>query len=146
MTKNLRQQSIDMKKDIPNLKVEEIGIAIVPKDENSLDDDLWDVFLINLKRDRINSVLINSRGYGALNGEKTSTTILRHFFDSIEGEMAVQIEPIQTKLFAITNEYWVSFVYNNYMYDKKYVFVQGSISKYNMTLIPIIERKGILIK
>ncbi len=146
MIKNSRHQIVDMKKDIPNLKVKEVGIAIVPKDESNLEDELWDVFIVNFKREKIDSVLITSRGYGEMKGEKTSTTTLRHFFDSIGAVTAVQVEPIQPQLFAIANEYWVSFVYDSYMYDKKFVFVQGSISKQNLTTIPIINRKGVLIK
>ena len=139
-------QNKHMKKDIPNLKVEDVGIAIIPKSLEQLDEDMWDVFLINFKQEPISNVLINSRGYGEVNGEKTSTTILRHFFVDIKPITAVQIEPIQPELFAIANEYWVSFVFEKHMFDKKYVFVQGSISKRNLTHIPIVEKQGILIK
>ena len=135
-----------MKKDIPNLKVKDVGIAIIPNEKATSKDEPWDVFLLNLKQEPLKSVLINSRGYGELNGEKKSTTILRHFFERIEAETAVQIEPIQPELFSLANEYWVSFMLHRHMYDKKYVFVKGSINEMNLTTIPIIERKGVLIK
>jgi hypothetical protein len=32
------------------------------------------------------------------------------------------------------------------MYDKKYVFVKGSISEENFTDIPFIDRKGVMIR
>ena len=38
-----------MKKDIPQLKVEDIAVAIVPRDDP--DDILWDTYLINLKEE-----------------------------------------------------------------------------------------------
>lgn len=134
-----------MKKDIPNLKVKDVGIAIIPgKDMNSKEEP-WDVFLINLKRDPLKNVLVNSRGYGELEGKQKKTTILRHFFERIGPRTAVQIEPIQPALFALANEYWVSFVHELYMFDKKYVFVKGSIGEYNLSTVPIIERKGVLI-
>ena len=135
-----------MKKDIPNYKVEDLAIAIVPRLEVDDENELWDTFIINFKDEPIKSVLINSRGYGEIGGEKMKTTILRHFFDEIEANTAAKIEPIQTKLFDLTNEYWVSFVYDNYMYDKKYVFVKGSISEVNFTSIPYVNRKGVMIK
>lgn len=137
-----------MKKDIPIHKVEDVAIAVVPREPSILqtDDDLWDVYLINLRADAISSVLINSRGYGDLNGEKQRTTILRHFFEEIDPLACVQIEPIQTKLFKITNEYWVSFVHQGYMYDKKYIFVQESISETHFTTIPFLNRKGVMIR
>ncbi len=134
-----------MKKDIPQHKVEDVAIAVVPR-ENDLDDELWDSYIINLRENPIQGVLINSKGYGELNGEQIKTTVLRHFFEEISGNTYLQIEPIQTKLFDITNEYWVSFKYQDYMYDKKYVFVKGSLSKINFTEIPLIGRKGIMIK
>lgn len=136
-----------MKKDIPIHKVEDLAIAIAPrKDHFQEEEELWDVYLLNLRKDAIQSVLVNSRGYGPVNGEKRRTTILRHFFEEIGPEACVQIEPIQVKLFSLTNEYWVSFVYDGYMYDKKYVFVQGSIEESHFTTIPYLNRKGVMIK
>ncbi len=133
-----------MKKDFPDLKVEDIALAIVPRNDD--DEELWDSYLINFKDTTIESVLINSRGYGEVDGEEVKTTVLRHFFEEVGPMRCILIEPIQTKLFGLTNEYWISFVQNEYMYDKKYVFVRGSISKENFTTIPFINRKGVMIK
>ncbi len=138
-----------MKKDIPVYKVEDMAIAIVPRADQAMpgdEDELWDVYLINMKKEPIKSVLINSRGYGPINGEKRRTTVLRHFFEEVHPQACVQIEPIQVKLFNLTNEYWVSFVYDGYMYDKKYVFVRGSIEESHFTTIPYLNRKGVMIK
>ena len=132
-----------MKKDIPQHKVQDLAIAIVPGDK---DENLWDTYIINLKDEPIKSVLINSRGYGELEGEEIKTTVLRHFFEEIGPLQIAKIEPIQTKLFNIANEYWVSFQYDGYMYDKKYVFVKGSISEINFTPIPFINKKGVMIR
>ncbi len=135
-----------MKKDIPNLKVEEVGIAIVPKDYDQLTEEFWEVYLINFKRDTIRNVLINSKGYGEIEGERTSTTVLRHYFDHVDPLTGVAVEPIHPRLFKLANEYWVSFVYKDHMYDKKYIFVRGSIDERNLTDIPILGRKVIFIK
>jgi len=132
-----------MKKDIPQYKVQDLAIAVVPGND---DKELWDVYIMNLKEEPIKNVLINSKGYGELNGEPINTTILRHFFVSIGPLKIEKIEPIQTKLFDLTNEYWVSFQYGGYMYDKKYVFVKGSISQINFTSIPFINKKGVMIR
>ena len=67
-----------MKKDIPQKKVEDLAIAVIPRD-----GDLWDVYVINLKDEPIKNVLINSKGYGSINNEAVQTTVLRHFFPSI---------------------------------------------------------------
>lgn len=133
-----------MKKDIPQLKVEDIAVAIVPRDDP--DDILWDTYLINLKEEAIKSVLITSTGYGNLNGEEVKTTTLRYFFEEIEALGIVLIEPIQTTLFQISNEYWVSFSLNEYLFDKKYVFVSGSLDEAHFTSIPFIGKKGVMIR
>ncbi len=136
-----------MKKDIPILKVEDLILAVAPRMENGTPEaDMWDAFIINLKDEPIQNVLINSRGYGEIEGEQMKTTVLRHYFEEIGPRTACKIEPIQTKLFQLTNEYWVSFTYSGYMYDKKYIFVKGSISEENFTHIPLLDRLGVMIK
>jgi len=131
-----------MKKDIPQLKVEDLAIAVVPSD----DEDMWDTYILNLKDESITGVLIQSRGYGELDGQKIETSTLRHFFEELGPLAVAKIEPIQKKLFEITNEYWVSFRYDGYMYDKKYVFVTGSINEINFTPIPFLDKKGVMIR
>ncbi|HFA48893.1 MAG TPA: hypothetical protein ENJ95_07740 [Bacteroidetes bacterium] len=136
-----------MKKDIPQHKVADLAIAIVPRRENNIEDqELWDVFVLNMKEETIENVLVNSRGYGEMEGETMRTTTLRHFFNEIGPLSAMLLEPIQTKLFDIANEFWISFSYGGYMYDKKYVFVRGSISKENFTPIPLLDKRGVMIK
>ena len=71
-----------MKKDIPNLKVEDLAIAIVPRDA-----ELWDTYIINLKEEPITNVLINSKGYGDREGELIKTSVLRHFFEKLDSVM-----------------------------------------------------------
>jgi len=139
-----------MKKDIPNLKVEALAICVVPPDDNPHPDpvdgeNLWDVFLVNLKKDAIHNVLIRSKGYGRIEGDEHKTTTLRHFFEHVPAETAVLIEPIQQKVFDLANEYWISFTYEGYMYDKKYIFVRGSITSRYFTRLPIIDRQGVMI-
>jgi hypothetical protein len=136
-----------MRKDIPEYKVEQLAIAVVPRIEDGMvDQEMWDVYVINTRESSIQNVLINSRGYGEVEGEQMKTTVLRHFFNEIGPQQAFLIEPIQTSLFDIANEYWVSFTFNGYMYDKRYIFVRGSIQEENFTTIPLLERKGVMIR
>ena len=132
-----------MKKDIPVKKVTDIAIAIIPNEE---DQSFWDVYMINLKKGTIKTVLIVSRGYGEKDGEKVETNKLRYFYEEIKAEMAVKIEPIDAQLFDLAHEYWVSFQHEDFMYDRKYVFVRGSLNDANMTHVPIVDKKGIMIK
>ena len=130
-----------MKKDIPQKKVLDLAISVVPRD-----GDLWDVYVINLKDEPIKNVLINSKGYGIIDDEKVETTVLRHFFPSIGPLQLHKIEPITKEVLVLTNEYWVSFNHNDYMFDKKYVFVKGSIDPMNFTLIPFLNEQGVMIR
>lgn len=136
-----------MIKDIPILKVEDLAIAIVPRLEHEEDhENFWDTWLLNFKDEPIRSVLVNSNGYGVIDGEHRRTTTLRYFWDEIGPLEAVRIEPVQKEVLGIANEYWVSFSFNDYLYDKKYVFVPGSLDVMNFTEIPFLNRKGVMIR
>ena len=134
-----------MKRDIPELKVEDMAIVVVPPEYG--DDDLWECFLINFKEEAIQNVMVVSRGYGEdETGEKRRTSTLRHFFEVVGPLEMMQIEPIPKALFWLSHEYWVSFSFEGHLYDKKYVFVVGAIDKANFTMIPFLNRKGVMIR
>lgn len=132
-----------MKKDILIKKVTDIAMAIIPNEE---DPNFGDVYFLNLKEKDLKNVFITSRGYGEIDGEKVETSQLRYFYDLIGAEMAIKVEPIDAKLFQLANEYWISFNLDDFMYDKKYVFVPGSFIKENFTNIPLINKQGVMIK
>ncbi len=132
-----------MKKNIPIKKVVDIAVAIVPTEE---DKDFWEVYLINLKGESIRTVFVVSRGYGQKDGHKIETSKLRYFYENINAETAVKVELINKELFELTNEYWLSFQHDDFMYDKKYIFVSESLTEDNLTTIPIVNQKGIMIK
>ncbi len=136
-----------MIKDIPVLKVEDLAIAIVPRQEHEEDaEQFWDTYLLNLKEESIFSVLVNSCGYGVLDGEQRRTTTLRYFWEQIEPRSAVQVEPVQKTVLQLANEYWISFSFHDHLYDKKYVFVPGSLEEIHFTEIPLIGRRGVMIR
>lgn len=134
-----------MKRDIPIRKVEDLAMAVVPRN-GTAEDEMWDVFIINLKDQPIRSVLVNSKGYGKVDGDLKKTATFRHFYEEIAGGTAEQVEAILLKVFDLTNEFWVSFSFENYLYDKKYVFVRGVTDETLFTEIPVIGKKGIMIK
>ncbi|MDX2280278.1 MAG: hypothetical protein NW218_11895 [Saprospiraceae bacterium] len=136
-----------MKKDIPILKVEDLAIAVVPRLPSEEDNDyFWDSYLINLKDEPIQGVLVNSRGYGEIAGEQRRTSTMRYFWEEIGPLEVVKIEPVQKDVLSLANEFWVSFTYNDYLYDKKYVFVPGSMDEMHFTEIPFLDRKGVMIR
>lgn len=136
-----------MLKDIQRTAVENIAIAIVPKEvPEGSEEKLWEVYLLNLKDERIDNVIVASKGYGTYKGEIVKTSVLRHYLGTLEGHTAMLIEPIQEEVFGLNNEYWVSFYMEREIYDKKYVFLPESINDDYFTFIPILERKGVMIR
>jgi hypothetical protein len=134
-----------MKKDINPPIVEDIALAIV-KEQNELGEDEWNVYMLNLKKELIEGVLVTSKGYGSYNGEDVKTSTLRHFLDEMPPRSFTKIEPIMENLFGLNNEYWVSFYINHVMYDKKYIFLAESIREDNFIPIPLIGKKGVMIR
>ncbi len=60
-----------MIKDLPENKVEDIAIAVALEKE-SVESKIWYVYLINLKKEAIENVLITSKGYGEKDGEQVN--------------------------------------------------------------------------
>ena len=58
-----------MKKDRPDNTVQDIAIAVALERE-SVESKIWYVYLINLKKEAIENVLITSKGYGEKDGEQ----------------------------------------------------------------------------
>ncbi|GAB4416437.1 MAG: hypothetical protein OHK0039_25760 [Bacteroidia bacterium] len=133
-----------MKKDIPIRKVENVLIAIVPPPDAEV-QEMWAVFLINLKDEAIENVLISSRGYGSIDGQEVKTSVLRHFFEEVPGCSFVQVELIQPRVFSLNNEFWLSFSFDDFLYDRKFTFVSGSIDEQHFSQVPLIDRRGIMI-
>jgi hypothetical protein len=134
-----------MLKDIQREAVEDIAVAIVPK-EGDVEEKLWEVYLLNMKDAVIDNVIVASKGYGTYKGEEVKTSVLRHYLGSIEANTAVLIEPIQENVFGLNNEYWVSFYIGKDIFDKKYVFLPESINEDFFTQIPVLEKRGVMIR
>jgi len=134
-------------KDIEIKKVEDMIVAIVPRlpDEEGY-EDFWDSYFINLKDEAIRSVLVNSTGYGEVDGVKRRTAVFRHFWEEVGPLQLEKIEPIHVSLFNLAHEFWISFTSDNYLYDKRYVFVPGSLEEDNFTEIPFLGRQGVMIR
>ncbi len=135
-----------MREELKGPVVENIGVAVVQL-ENELNEKIYEVYLLNLREDIIEGIIITSKGYGEnpKTGEKIKTSTLRHSLEVMLPNEAAKIEPIMEDVFGLANEYWVSFWINDTMYDKKFVFVPESISEQNMSKIPVLGEKGVLI-
>lgn len=136
-----------MKEGILGPKVEEVGVAIVQEElENNAIG--YHVYLLNYRDDIIEGIIVTSKGYGEHpeTGEQVKTSILRHGIELLLPNEGARVEPIMEDVFGLTNEFHVSFWINELMYDKKYIFLPGTIDPENMINIPLLDKKGVLIK
>jgi hypothetical protein len=135
-----------MRDELKGPKVENVAVAIVLEDENVKEPSYY-VYLLNLRDDIMEGIIINSIGYGenANTGERVKTSTLRHCLEILLPDEAAKLEPIMDEVFGLANEYWVSFWIDGVMYDKKFVFLPETINKANMNLIPLLGKKGVMI-
>lgn len=134
-----------MKKDLPENIVEDLAMAVVLMGE-SPEVKSWTVYLVNLKDEPINNVLISSKGYGEKDGRMVKTSVLRHFLGDLEANSFKGVEAIDTEVFGLTNEYWLSYYINGVIFDKKFIFLPESIVDENLIRIPLVNKPGVMIK
>lgn len=133
-----------MKKDLPENLVEDISIAVVLEGE-SPEGKNWKVYLLNLKNEPIETVLVSSKGYGQKDGREVKTSILRHSIGRVDAGEYALIEAIDEQVFGLTNEYWLSYYIQGTIYDKKFIFLPESIVESNLIRVPIVNKPGVMI-
>lgn len=106
----------------------------------------WYVYVINRTDQTIENVLISSRGYGELDGEARKTSEMRHFVGNLSAKSWARVERIVEDVFALSNQYWLSYYVGSTLFDKKYIFLAGSIEESNFTTIPLMEKRGVMIE
>lgn len=138
-----RNYTFRMKKDIEFPEVKNVQVAVARK-LNEFGEYEWAVFLMNKNEFTIRNVMITSAGYGNKGDEEQKTSTLRHFIDDVAANGFAQIERIDTSVFGLTNEYWVSYWIGDRLFDKRYIFVPESIVETNLTAISLLEMEGVL--
>jgi hypothetical protein len=132
-----------MRKDIIMPTVEGVYVAVVRKfNENKIAE--WYVYLINDNTFPLENLIVSSRGYGEIEGEQRQTSVLRHAFGTIAAQSQVLVEPIDSSVFPLYNEYWVSYYIGMDIYDKRFTFVPESIIEDNLITIKQLNVLGIL--
>lgn len=132
-----------MKRDIEFPEVKDVGLAAFKTEKE--EGKFWEVYILNLKPADIKNVLIATKGYGRKDKEQVQTSALRHYFEAIEAGASRMVELIPHDLRGITNEFWVSFYIGNQIFDKKFLFLPDTLLDKNLTEVPGMDRKGILI-
>ncbi|KXJ04538.1 hypothetical protein AC249_AIPGENE898, partial [Exaiptasia diaphana] len=96
-----------MREELRGPKVENVAVAVV-QHVNELNEKIYNVYLLNLREDIMEGIMITSKGYGhnANSGEKVETSTLRHCLEVLLPNEAAKIEPIMEDVFGLANEYW----------------------------------------
>ncbi len=131
-----------MKKDIEFHPVTGVKLAIA-KEETS-EGTAWSVYIINLNLIELKTVMVTSKGYGQIKCEKRVTSALRHLIEEIGPQSIAKVEPIDPAVFALTNEFWVSYYILDQIFDKKFIFTPGSFDPQFVRMIPELGLEGIL--
>jgi hypothetical protein len=67
-------------------------------------------------------------------------------FDTVEPESGIKVEPIMEEMFTLNNEFWISFYSGNELLDRKFIFLADTIQEKYLVDIPLLGKKGVLIK
>lgn len=126
-------------------KVEGVAMAVV-RESDEEGAPAWYVYLINRRDETLENVLISSRGYGEIEGEERKTSEMRHHLEVLGPKSWARIERIVEEVFALSNQYWLSFYIGRELHDKKYIFLAGSIDEANFTNLPLMGVRGVMIE
>jgi len=133
-----------MKKDIQIPEVTNVFIAIVKEFNEEFQCEDWNAYIINNKEVAIEMVLIVSKGYDE--DKLLETSLMRKKIEKLPAKSFAKIELLQGEVVNISNFFNVTFFEENTMYDKKYEFEKGTIKEGALRNIPLLNKRGILIK
>ncbi|MGH1387134.1 hypothetical protein [Kordia sp.] len=131
-----------MKKDIEIPQVEGVYMAVVQEYNEIYKTDDWNAYIINDKDVDLEMVLVVSHGYDA----DRKTSVMRHKLEKLPAKSYAKAEWMQEDVFALNNEFRVTFFEGSKMYDKKYLFRKNTINTKAFQPIPLMNTKGILVK
>mgnify|MGYP005817431641 CR=1 FL=1 len=131
-----------MKKDIIIPEVESVHVAVVHEYNDIYKTQDWNAYIINDKDVDLEVVLIVTSGYS----DKKMTSIFRKKLDALPKKSYAKIELMQEELFALNNEFRVTFFVGNTMYEKTYLFRKNTINENTLQTIPLMTVKGVLVK
>lgn len=106
--------------------------------------DDWSIYLINNYGQQLHDTMVVSKGYGEDSGKKVKTSTLRHNLGTVEANGFSAIERLDPALFHLTHEFWLTFYIEGHIFDKKFIFKAGTLSKENLSYIKELGKEGIL--
>jgi hypothetical protein len=133
-----------MKKDIILPEVKNVHIVALYEYNDDFLDNTWNVYLVNNSDQILDSVMVVSSAFGMINGEKRKTSSLRHASAGIQPFEFAKIEMIEKSLLPFTNEFMVTYFIGQTLYDKKFAFAKDTLSDKYLTLLPLLDKEGVM--
>jgi len=131
-----------VKKDIIIPKVEDVYVAVVNEYNDIYKTQDWNAYIINDKDVDLEMVIIVTDGYS----EDKMTSKFRKKLDLLPKKSYAKIELMQEDLFALNNQFKVTYFENNQMFDKTFLFRKNTINLKALQRIPLMEAKGVWVK
>jgi glucan biosynthesis protein len=131
-----------VKKDIDIPQVKNVFIAAVREKHEEYGSLDWNIYLINDRAEAIEGVLIVSKGYDG----KKETSTMRHSITNLPPQSFAKVEFLQDDVLQLNNEFSVSFFAEGKMFHKKFVFQKNSINEKALQDLPVMPKKGVLLK
>lgn len=131
-----------MKKDIEIPEVKDVYIAAVREKHEEYKTLDWKAYLINDREKTLEGVLIVSKGYDG----KKETSTMRHTIAELPPQSFAKIEFLQDDVLQLNNEFSVSFFTEGKMFHKKFVFRKNSINEKALQELPVMPKRGVLLK
>lgn len=131
-----------MKKDIEFPEVEGVAIAVVKEWNAEFEMDDWNAYIINENEVDIEAVIIVTQGFST----EKKTSKFRHMLGTIAANDFQKFELMQEKILSFRNEFSVTYFLNNKLYDKKFIFRKNTINENAFRDIPVLNKKGVLVR
>ena len=131
-----------MKEDLEFPEVKDVFLAAVHEEHEEYGTKDWNAYLINAGKTPLETVLIATKGYDG----KKQTATMRHSISNLPPQSFAKIEFLQEDLLKLNNEFSISFFSEGKMYHKKYIFKKNSINEKALQELPVMLKKGVLLK
>ena len=133
-----------MKKDFQIPEVTNVFMAIVKEYNNEFQCEDWNAYIINNKEVDLEMILIVSKGYDE--DKMIETSLMRHKIEKLPANSFAKVELLQGEVLNLSNFFNVTFFEGSQMFDKKYLFEKGTIKNSALRTIPMLNKRGILVK
>ncbi|MFM2200998.1 MAG: hypothetical protein RL040_198 [Bacteroidota bacterium] len=127
-----------MKKDLDIEEVSGVYIAFLPNRDN------WSVYIINNRKEPLETVIVNASGEGKLEGKEKQTATLRFLLNDVPAESVKPFELLMPDSLKLSHRYWVSYYIGNRIFDKKFVYTPDMYED-DLQDLPVFGSPGILL-